>query len=78
MMVGAFSKTYQLQRARVEKCCIHKALSYQAFATFHVDYSLLSSWSQIIEKLIKPRDHDIEVIEIRTNRKQDRLTPVNF
>ena len=41
---------------------------------FHVDYSLLSSWSQIIEKLIKPRDRGIEVIEIRTNRKQDRLT----
>jgi len=41
---------------------------------FHVDYSLLSSWSQIIEKLLKPRDRGIEVIEIRTNRKQDRLT----
>jgi 2-succinyl-5-enolpyruvyl-6-hydroxy-3-cyclohexene-1-carboxylate synthase len=41
---------------------------------FHVDYSLMSSWSQIIEKIIKPRDHGIEVIEIRTNRKQDRLT----
>jgi 2-succinyl-5-enolpyruvyl-6-hydroxy-3-cyclohexene-1-carboxylate synthase len=41
---------------------------------FHVDYSQMSSWSQIIEKIIKPRDHGIEVIEIRTNRKQDRLT----
>ena len=41
---------------------------------FKVEYSLISSWTEIIDKLKNPRKMGIEIIEIRTNRKKDRLT----
>jgi 2-succinyl-5-enolpyruvyl-6-hydroxy-3-cyclohexene-1-carboxylate synthase len=41
---------------------------------FKVEYSLISSWTEIIDKLKNPRKMGIEIIEIRTNRKNDRLT----
>ena len=41
-------------------------------STFKVEHELLSSWTEIIERIKKPAESGIHVIEILTNRKKDR------
>ena len=41
-------------------------------STFKVKHELLSSWTEIIERIKKPAESGIHVIEILTNRKKDR------
>ena len=43
-------------------------------AAFGIKHSLETSWEQIIEKIKRPIESGIEVIEIVTNRKKDRIT----
>ena len=72
---GIFQHLPIAKEAEFEKCFAtpQKFNLGKLCESFHISHELLDDWDSITERIIKPIQSGIRVIEIQTNRKKDKV-----